>query len=107
MIAKSPRERPLSAVTYEDASPCAMLEMSSNTGGRDGPLLSTYTAESYVTASESIFHLDTALVPTPIVHQLNEWAETSKVVFGIDIGTSHSVGFLLLEVLSTSFLPLN
>ena len=106
MIPKSPRERPLSAATYENASPCAMLETSSNTGGRDGPLLSTYTTESYVTASESIFHPETALVPTPIVHQLNEWAKTSKVVFGIDIGTSHSVSLLLLNVLSTSFFTL-
>ena len=37
---------------------------------------------------------DTALIPTTTVEKLNNWTETSKVVFSIDIGTSHSVRFL-------------
>jgi len=39
----------------------------------------------------SMLHADTALIPTPTVEKLNDWTEASKVVFSIDIGTSHSV----------------
>jgi hypothetical protein len=104
MIATSPLEHLFGAATDVDASPRAMMEMSSDLDGHDVELLSTYAMESHPTASESIFHPDTALVPTPTVQQLNDWTETSKVVFSIDIGTSHSVRFLLLKAMST-FLP--
>jgi hypothetical protein len=104
MIATSPPEHPFGAATDADASPHAMMEMSSDLDGHDVELLSTYAMESHPTASESIFHPDTALVPTPTVQQLNDWTEASKVVFSIDIGTSHSVGFLLLKSMTT-FLP--
>src|SRR5882762_8326043 len=96
MIATPPPEHPFGTATDVHASLCAMTEMSSDLDGRDVEFLSTYTMESHPTASESVFHPDTALVPTPTVQQLNEWTETSKVVFSIDIGTSHSVCFLLL-----------
>ena len=105
MIATRTSSSPLDgAATDADASPRAMMEMSSDLDGQDMELLSTYAMESHPTASESIFHSDTALVPTPTVQQLNDWTETSKVVFSIDIGTSHSVRFLLLKEMST-FLP--
>jgi hypothetical protein len=104
MIVTPPSEHPFSAATDADASPPAMVEMSSDHDGREVELLSAYAMESRPTASESIFHSDTALVPTPTVQQLNAWTETSKVVFSIDIGTSHSVCFFLLKVMTT-FLP--
>ena len=96
MIATSPPEHPfqVGAATDADASPCTMIQMSSDFDSRNVELLSTYAMDSHPTASESIFHPDTALVPTPTVQQLNNWTETSKVVFSIDIGTSHSVRFL-------------
>jgi hypothetical protein len=97
----SPPEHPFGGATNADALPRAMTEMPSHLGGRDVELLSTYAVESHPTASESIFHPDTALVPTPTVQQLNDWTETSKVVFSIDIRTSHSVHFLLLKAMTT------
>lgn len=103
IIATSPLEHSFGAATNADASPHAM-EMLSDLDGRGVELLSTCAMDSHPTASESIFHPDTALVPTPTVQQLNDWTETSKVVFSIDIGTTHSVRFLLLNAVTT-FLP--
>jgi hypothetical protein len=78
MIATSPLEHLFSAATDVDASPHAMMEMSSDLDAHDVELLSTYAMESHPTASESISHPNTALVPTPTVQQhLNDWTETS------------------------------
>lgn len=81
-----------------------MLGMTSN---RDTEMLSTYTTEGYLTGCESTFQLETALVPSPMVQKLDEWAETSKVLFSIDIGTSFSVRFLFLNEMTTFFFTLN
>lgn len=103
LVFGSPPGGEVDVATDADASAHAMMEMSSDLDGRDVELLSTYAMESHPTASESILHSEIALVPTPTVQQLNDWTETSKVVFSIDIGTSHSVGFLLFTTMTTFF----
>jgi hypothetical protein len=106
LIATSLPETPFSASTDAQLSeaPMRAIELPSLADpDSDVELPLTYAMESHPTASEAIFHPDT-LIPTTTVEKLNDWTETSKVVFSIDIGTSHSVRFLLLKVIA-SFLP--
>jgi hypothetical protein len=61
----------------------------------DVELVLTSAIESLSTGGT--LHTDTVLVPTPTVEKLNDWTEASKVVFSIDIGTNHSVSFILMR----------
>jgi hypothetical protein len=107
MIATSLPETPFSASTEAQLSkaPMRAIELPSLADlDNDVELPLTHAMESHPTASEAIFHPDTALIPTTTVEKLNDWTQASKVVFSIDIGTSHSVRFLLLKAIA-SFLP--
>lgn len=99
MITTSPPETTFSPSTEEQLSdgPLRAMEMPSDLDD-DVELPLTYAVETHPTASEEIFHPDTALIPTPTVEKLNDWTERSKVVFSIDIGTSHSaISFAYLQ----------
>jgi len=73
------------------------MKTQSNLDG-DVELPVTYAMENHTTASEATFHPDIALIPTTTVEKLNDWTEPSKVVFSIDIGTSHSaISFAYLQ----------